>query len=68
MALLTTAQAADRLNISESLVRRYCRDGRLKAQRIGRDWLIEESDLDQFQQKPRKAGRPPKPKPDQDPT
>ena len=56
--LLTTTQAADWLGITESLVRRYCRDGRLRGQKLARDWLIEKDDLEQFAQKPRKVGRP----------
>ena len=56
--LLTTTQAADWLGITESLVRRYCRDGRLEAIKLGRDWFIVESDLEQFAAKPRKVGRP----------
>ena len=56
--LLTTTQAADWLGVTESLVRRYCRDGRLEATKLGRDWFIVESDLEHFAQKPRKVGRP----------
>lgn len=38
---LTTHQAAATLGVSDALVRRYCRDGRLPARRLGGAWLIE---------------------------
>lgn len=56
--MLTVNQVADKLGVTPSLVRRFCRDGRLKAQKIGRDWLIDKRSLDSFSGKPRKAGRP----------
>ena len=57
--LLTVPQAAARLGLHRSRVFRLVRDGRLPAERHGRDWLIRESDLDAFAAKPRKPGRPP---------
>jgi len=59
---LTTKQAAERLEISLRRVQRLIQDGLLPAERIGRDWLIQEPDLNQFAQKPRKSGRPRKDK------
>ena len=58
MIQLTTAQAAEQLRLTVSMVRRYCRDGRLPAQKVGRDWLIRNEDLEQFKAIPRKVGRP----------
>lgn len=54
--LLTTNQAAARLNVTRPLVIRLCQQGRIKAQKVGRDWLIEEKELSKY--KPRKVGRP----------
>lgn len=54
---MTTKEAAERLGISESLVRRYCRSGRL-GERIGRNFAITETQLSRFQDKPREVGRP----------
>jgi excisionase family DNA binding protein len=56
MPTLTTAQAAERLGVSDRRVRQYIATGALKAGRAGRDWLINERDLMRFAPLP--AGRP----------
>jgi excisionase family DNA binding protein len=53
---LTVPQAAQRLGYSIAWVRRLCQQGRIQAVKVGRDWLVPESTLDDF--KPRKIGRP----------
>ncbi len=50
--MLTTTQAAARLGISERRVRQLIREGKLTAQRHGRDWVIDPHAL------PRAAARP----------
>ncbi len=40
--MITVAEAARRLNRSIEQVRRYLREGRLKGQRIGNQWFVEE--------------------------
>jgi len=42
MSPLTTDQAAALIGVSRHEVQRLCRIGLLPAQRIGRDWLIDE--------------------------
>lgn len=59
MKLLTAAEVATRLGIHPSLVRVYCREGRIKAERKGRDWLITESAVAAFEKTRRGRGRPP---------
>jgi excisionase family DNA binding protein len=54
---LTVPEAAQRLNRSVAWVRRLCQQGRIRAIKAGRDWLIPEDILDEY--KPRKVGRPP---------
>ena len=54
---LTTADAADKLGVSQRRVLALIKDGRLPAQRLGRDHLIEEASLNLV--KDRKPGRPP---------
>ena len=54
--MLTTAQAADRLSITHSLVCKYIREGRLPATKFGKAWVIQEKDLDAFASTPRKVG------------
>ncbi len=58
VTFLTSAEAAERLGIDCSLVRAYCRQGRIKAERQGRDWLIQEQALVQFERTRRGRGRP----------
>jgi excisionase family DNA binding protein len=54
--LISTAEAAKRLNVTPSRVRAMIARGRLKAMRIGIMWLIDPKDLDAV--KDRKVGRP----------
>jgi excisionase family DNA binding protein len=56
--LLTVNEAADRLGLSVAMVRRYCADGKLLAQKMGRDWAIRRQDVEQFAAAPRRSGRP----------
>lgn len=55
--LLTTAQAAAELGLSEIRVRQICAEGKL-GQRIGRQWLISAEELRQFKKVPRPVGNP----------
>ena len=41
MGLMTTAEVAERLNISQRTVLRYCADGRLPFIKVGRDFRFE---------------------------
>ena len=41
--MITVAEAARRLNRSIEQVRRYLREGKLKGQRIGNQWFVEEA-------------------------
>ena len=56
MKLLTAKQAAEILGVDDSRVRVLIREGRLPAQKVGRDWVIMEPDLELV--KDRKPGRP----------
>ncbi len=56
--LLTIAEAAERLGLSVTMVRRYCADGKIPAQKIGRDWAILWRDVEHFAATPRHSGRP----------
>jgi len=61
MAKIGTAEAARRLGISQGRVSVLIREGRLKAERIGRMWIIDERDLKAVEHRP--TGRPPVPNP-----
>ncbi len=54
----TIDEAAAFLGIADSGVRRYCRLGRLKAERKGNDWLIPKKVLVAFKRTPRPRGNP----------
>ncbi|MGI8733753.1 MAG: helix-turn-helix domain-containing protein [Pyrinomonadaceae bacterium] len=53
---LTTAETADRLGVSTRRVHQFIEEGRLPAEKKGRDYLINDSDLKLV--KNRKPGRP----------
>lgn len=55
---LTTKQAAERLNVVPSRVRRMILDGVIKAEKIGRDNFIAESEVERLEKLDRKPGRP----------
>jgi excisionase family DNA binding protein len=58
--MITTAQAAARLEVQPQTVRKWIRLHYLKAQRLGRDYLIDEQELAKFKQP--KNGRKPAPR------
>ena len=43
--MITVAEAARRLDRSLEQVRRYLREGKLKGQRVGGQWFVEEASL-----------------------
>jgi excisionase family DNA binding protein len=55
-----TSEAAALAGIDAAAIRAACREGRLKATKIGRDWLIERADAEAFAASERKPGRKPK--------
>ncbi len=56
--LLSTTEVAERLGITSIRIRAMIRDGKLPAQKIGRDFVIKGADLELV--KDRKPGRPAK--------
>jgi len=46
MKLLSTSEVAKRLGIHHFSVCRIVREGRLRAQKIGRSWVVLEEDVD----------------------
>ncbi len=55
---MTTREAAELLGVSTQRIRAMIAAGRLKAKRVGRDWLITRAELSKIGE--RKPGRPPK--------
>jgi excisionase family DNA binding protein len=62
MGLVNTQQAAVILGVSERRVRSMISSKQLPATKFSRDWLVDERELEKFAEKPRKPGRPPKPR------
>jgi excisionase family DNA binding protein len=58
MPLVTTQAAATQLRISTRRVRALIAAGVLKAEKIGRDWMIEEAHIAALKKLPRPRGRP----------
>lgn len=56
MEYLTTEQAAKRLGVSRIRVLVFISEGRLKAEKAGRAWLILPNDLEEFSKQPRPEG------------
>jgi excisionase family DNA binding protein len=56
--MFTTKQAAAELNIQPRSVKQLCQRGILKAEKIGRDWLIETSEVERYKTERKSAGRP----------
>lgn len=54
----SVAQAAGFLRIGESLVRRYIRQGRLRAYRVGKTYFLRHADILEFQTVDRNPGKP----------
>jgi len=61
MKLLSTSEAADILGVTVGRVQQLIWDGLLPAQKVGRDYVINEDDLKLVENRP-KVGRPPKAK------
>jgi excisionase family DNA binding protein len=49
--MLTTAQAAKLLGVTDVRVRHLCQEGRLGS-KVGRDWVITEEEIERFERKP----------------
>jgi excisionase family DNA binding protein len=58
MALITTSEAAERLGVHITRIQQFIRLKRLPAEKVGRDWLIDEKNLVLVSE--RKTGRPKK--------
>ncbi len=55
---MTVKQVADELGVSVPRVHQLIQEQRLPAEKLGRDWIIESSDLEKVRDRP--TGRPPK--------
>ncbi len=58
MGVVSTQQAAEITGLHPETIRRLCRQGTIRAQRIGRVYVIDERDLRRYLANPPKPGRP----------
>ena len=56
--IITTKVAAEMLGVTVRRVQALIKDGRLQAEKLGRDWVVKESDIESVRE--RKVGRPKK--------
>jgi excisionase family DNA binding protein len=54
--VVTAPEVARIFGVSEAVVRLWCRQGKLKARKAGRDWLIPQTELEAL--KTKKAPNP----------
>ncbi len=57
---LTTTQTAERLSVSQTRIRQMIIEGIIKAEKVGRDNFISESEVKRLESLDRKPGRPKK--------
>lgn len=58
--MLTTREAADRLGLKPRSVVQFIKRGLIAAEKRGRDYLIEASEVERYAQERRAQHRPPK--------
>lgn len=58
--VISVKAAAERLQIDEALVKRYCQQGRLRATKLPgtRPWIIDAASVEEFASTPRPVGNP----------
>jgi hypothetical protein len=58
--VISVRVAAERLQIDEALVKRYCQTGRLRATKLPgtRPWIIDAASVEEFAKMPRPVGNP----------
>lgn len=57
-AILSTAEAAAILNLTEERVLQFVRAGRIEGRQLKREWVLSRASVLAFKRKPRKDGRP----------
>ena len=53
--MLTLTEAAARLNIQPDTLRNQIHNGKLKAKKIGRDWVVSEKEVARYERENRRA-------------
>jgi excisionase family DNA binding protein len=56
--LVSVRDAAERLGVSDAAIRQQIANGRLQAEKVGRDWLIDPRPLERAARQKARSGRP----------
>lgn len=54
----SVSEACEFLELSQTIIKRYIREERLPATKVGNQWIIRIKDLRKFKQQPRPRGNP----------
>ena len=49
---MTIKEAATRAGVSETVVKRWCADGRVRCTKAGRSWVVETTSLEEYLRQP----------------
>ena len=60
MGKITTKAFAERLNLTHGRIHQLIQSGEIEAEKIGRDYLIEERLVEKIRNRPERRGRKPK--------
>ena len=56
--LMNVSEVAEVLGITVGRVRQLAVAGRLKGEKVGRDWVFRRAVIDEYARRPRRPGRP----------
>ena len=56
--LMNVAEVAGALGVTVGRVRQLAAKGAIKGEKVGRDWVFRQSDIAEYQRRPRRPGRP----------
>lgn len=54
----TAKQVAEGLGLAVNTVRDLCADGKLQCTKLGREWLIDEAEIERYRHERKPIGRP----------
>ena len=56
---MTTVEASEILGVTKGYVARLCQKGKLRAHKVGRDWIVDPESVEAYKNAPKnKGGRP----------
>lgn len=55
---MNVAEVAAALGVTVGRVRQLATSGKLKGEKVGRDWVFRKSDVAEYSRRPRRPGRP----------